>query len=95
MKNYIISKEAVKDLEEITNYFLSINVEAGENFIKEFNKKCFNLTKFPYLGRNYEYITKNLRGISLLNYIIFYRVTEKRIEIIRVVSGYRDLDNLF
>ncbi len=29
------------------------------------------------------------------NYIIFYRQTEDGIEVVRVLSGYRDLDRLF
>lgn len=33
--------------------------------------------------------------ISREMYLIFYRVIEEGVEILRVVSGYRDLENLF
>ena len=36
-----------------------------------------------------------LRGIPIDGYIIFYRVFENSIVIVRVVSGYRDLESLF
>lgn len=36
-----------------------------------------------------------LRGIPVDGYIIFYRVLDERIEIMHVVSGYRDFKSLF
>ena len=95
MKQHIISPEANKDLEEIIDYFSSRNIEAGERFIDEFNKKCRYLANFPNMGRSYSDIKDYLRGISLNGYIIFYRVTDIGIEILRVVSGYRDYPSLF
>ena len=95
MKQHIISPEANKDLEEIIDYFASRNIEAGERFIDEFNKKCRYLANVPNMGRSYSDIKDYLRGISLNGYIIFYRVTDIGIEILRVVSGYRDYQSLF
>ncbi len=95
MKRHIISQPAIKDLEEIIDYFSSRNVDAGERFINEFEKKCKNLANFPNMGRSYDDIKPSLRGLPLAGYIIFYRVIDDGIEIIRVVSGYRDLEYLF
>ena len=61
----------------------------------EIGEKCNNLMKFTDMGRCYDQIIPNLLGISLNNYIILYQVTEEEIEIVRVVSGYRDLESLF
>ncbi|NJL61698.1 MAG: type II toxin-antitoxin system RelE/ParE family toxin [Methylacidiphilales bacterium] len=95
MMQYAISLEATQDLDEILDYFLSRNIEAGEKFIREFNKKCEYLTSFPNIGRSYANLDPNLRGISLDNYIIFYRIYENQLVIARVVSGYRNLESLF
>ena len=38
MKRHIISQPAIKDLEEIINYFSNRNIKAGEKFINEFEK---------------------------------------------------------
>jgi len=95
MKKLIISSEASQDLEEIIDYFYNINIEAGENFLEEFNKKCKYLANFPNIGRSYKHIKDYLRGIPLDGYIIFYRVIENGIEIMHVVSGYRNLASLF
>jgi hypothetical protein len=32
---HLISEEASADLEEITDYFLNVSVEAGDSFVKE------------------------------------------------------------
>ncbi|WP_414545562.1 type II toxin-antitoxin system RelE/ParE family toxin [Nostoc sp. CCY0012] len=92
---YLISKEASQDLDEILDYFLVRNINAGERFIREFNKKCQNIAQFPNLGRSYIKFDPRLRGIPLDGYIIFYRLFEGRVVIVRVVSGYRDLESIF
>lgn len=95
MKRHIISQPGIKDLEKIIDYFSSRNVDAGERFINEFDKKCKNLANFPNMGRSYDDIKPSLLGLPLADYIIFYRIIDDGIEIIRVVSGYRDLESLF
>jgi toxin ParE1/3/4 len=95
MTSYIISPLASRDLDNIFDYFAEFSVNAGERFVDDFNKKCRNLVSFPSIGRVYTEIDTSLRGIPLSDYIIFYRVNENCIEIVRVVSGYRDLASLF
>ncbi len=95
MKQHIISPEASQDLEGIIDYFTSRNIDAGDRFVDEFNKKCKYLANFPNMGRSYDEIKDYLRGVPLNGYIILYRVTDIGIEILRVVSGYRDLESLF
>ncbi len=95
MSRYRISPDAIRDLEEITDYFATHNVEAGEQFLQEFGKKCRYLTQFPLMGRSYAAIRPGLRGVPINRYILFYRVMEEDIEIVRVVRGDRDLEALF
>ncbi|MEH1768207.1 type II toxin-antitoxin system RelE/ParE family toxin [Nostoc sp.] len=95
MNQYIISPSASRDLNEIGDYFLAINLETGEKLLREFNKKCQNLANFPNMGRSYFRINSELRGVPLDGYIIFYRVLDDGIEILRVVSARRDLESLF
>lgn len=47
------------------------------------------------MGRSYEEIESSLRGIPLDNYIILYRLIDNGVEIVRVVSGYRNLEEIF
>ena len=95
MSRYFISPSASRDLNAIADYFLTRNVDAGERLFHEFNKKCQYLAQFPNLGKSYSYLRPDLRGLSLDGYIIFYRVVEDGLEIVRVVSGRQDLESLF
>ncbi|MBJ7296703.1 MAG: type II toxin-antitoxin system RelE/ParE family toxin [Dolichospermum sp.] len=92
---YILSVEASQDIENILDYFLQRNIDAGEKFVKDFNNKCLNIVEFPKIGRSYSHIDSPLRGIPIDGYIIFYQLLENSIVIIRVVSGYRDIESLF
>jgi toxin ParE1/3/4 len=95
MSRYTISPEASHDLDEISDYFANRNIEAGEWFVEEFDKKCRNLINFPNMGRSYEEIDPFLRGVALKGYIILYLSRNNAIEIVRVVRGERDLPMLF
>ncbi len=94
MSKYSLSQEAIHDLDEISSYFAKVSIEAGERFVKRFADKCRNLIKFPSMGRSYSEIMPSLRGVPLEGYIILYQVKGEEIEVVRVVSGYRDLDSL-
>lgn len=95
MNQCLISPLAIRDLDSISEYFLSRNIEAGERLFKEFTKKCENLLQFPNMGRSYEYIRQGMRGVPLDGYIIFYQIVDNNIEILRVVNGRQDLESLF
>ncbi len=79
MKQHIISPEASQDLSEIIDYFARINIDAGERFVDEFDKKCKYLANFPNMGRSYGNIKPDLRGVPLDDYIILYRVINSEV----------------
>lgn len=95
MSYYRISPSASRDLNAIAEYYLETNIEAGEVLFQEFNKKCKNLVQFPSIGKSYTDIKSDLRGIPLKGYIIFYRLIDEGVEILRVVSGRQNLEALF
>lgn len=95
MNRYIIAPSASQDLNKIADYFLAVNLEAGEKLLIKFSQKCQQLAQFPNWGRSYSHIRSSLRGLPLDGYIIFYRVTDDTVEILRIVSGRQDLEALF
>jgi toxin ParE1/3/4 len=95
MSRYTIAPEAIVDLDEISNYFFIRDLEAGELWFQAFNQKCQRLVQFPLMGRSYAHIRADLRGLPLEGFIIFYRVQDTFIEIMRIVSGKRNLKTLF
>jgi toxin ParE1/3/4 len=95
MSRYVINILASQDLNEIANYFAENSLEAGDRFFRAFNRKCQQLVTFPNSGKSYAAIRPDLRGISLEGYVIFYRILDDGIEILRVVSGRRNFPSLF
>jgi toxin ParE1/3/4 len=95
MKRYLINVLASQDLNSIADHFTTNNIEAGERFFQDFSRRCQQLVNFPNLGKSYGEIRPDLRGLPLDGYIIFYRILDDGIEILRVVSGRRDLPSLF
>ena len=95
MSRYVINVLASQDLNEIADYFAENSIEAGERFFQAFNRKCQQLVAFQNSGKSYESIRPGLRGLSFERYIIFYRILEDGIEILRVVSGRRNFPSLF
>ena len=95
MNRYVINILASRDLSQIAEYFSQNNLEAGEKFFQEFNRKCQQLVSFPNSGKSYPEIRADLRGLLLEGYIIFYIVLDDGIEILRIVSGRRNLPSIF
>jgi len=95
MSRYVINVLASRDLNEIADYFVQTNLEAGECFFREFNRKCQQLTAFPNSGKSYAEIRTDLRGLPIEGYVVFYRLLDDGIEILRVVSGRRNLPAIF
>lgn len=47
------------------------------------------------MGRRRDELARNVRSFPINDYLIFYRPIEEGVEILRVVSGYQDLEGLF
>ncbi|MGB3265277.1 MAG: type II toxin-antitoxin system RelE/ParE family toxin [Microcoleus sp.] len=68
----------------IYDYFLEQSIDAGDRFVEGFRKKCQHLAEFPYLGRSCDRFAPGLRGIPLMDYIIFYQIVGEGIEILQI-----------
>ena len=79
----------------IAAYIAAENPQAAERHIRYLLSKCLLLAEFPGMGRQRSELSSGLRGFPVDNYIIFYRETDFGIEVIRVLSGFRDIPVLF
>ena len=87
---------ASRDIETIIDLMAdNRGFDAAERFLKKINQECKNLATFPKMGRKRDELLKDLRSFPVDDYLIFYRPIEEGIEILRVISGYRDLSALF
>lgn len=87
---------ASRDLEAIIDYVAEqSSVDKSEVFLNKVNKKCQRLVQFPGMGRRRDELAAGVRSLPVESYLIFYRSIEEGVEILRVVSGYQDLETLF
>jgi toxin ParE1/3/4 len=57
--------------------------------------KKAKISQFPNLRRRRDEILPGLRSLPIDDYLILYMPIENDVEIFRVVSGYRDIPDLF
>ena len=95
MSRYIFAPAARLDLKEIASYLTRFNPATARRFRETIKQQCKLLADFPNMGRNRDNLQLGLRSFPLEDYLIFYRAIAERVEIVRVVSGYRDLEGLF
>lgn len=101
MKKYDIeySKESKQDLIEIKQY-IKYNLhepEVAEKFISKIRKEINNLKNNPeiYAIIDDDIIKKlEIRKLIVNNYIVFYRIKNYSIQIVRIMYGKRNWINL-
>ena len=52
------------------------------------------ITRYPKIGEAVEHLGPGVRRQTLGDYLLFYRVAGRQIELIRVLHGARDIDRL-
>jgi toxin ParE1/3/4 len=88
--------QAKADLQEINRYIAQDNPDAARRLLVQIKEQCKTLADFPEMGRLWEELNPPLRSFPVGNYLIFYRPSARSgIEVISVVSGYRDIEAFF
>jgi toxin ParE1/3/4 len=90
--------EAEADLDEIWSYIAQDNPDNPDNpdrFIDFIEERSRLLAENPLMGRSRHEFAPGLRSFPAGNCIIFYAPIANGIEIVRVVSGFRDMEGLF
>lgn len=88
--NYLPS--AQQDLLEIIQYISQDDVQIAYSFIDELDRMILQLATFPNLGvtpDDRRLQSLNYRMLIVLNYLVFYVVMDKEIEVRRVLHGKR------
>jgi toxin ParE1/3/4 len=92
----IWSSDARADLSEIWDYHAMVaGPRTADKVAREIHEACLLLEQAPYGGRARDELRPGLRSIAVNPHVIFYRVTDDVAEIVRVLDGRRDLDEIF
>ncbi len=95
-KIYILSEIADKDLEDIFDYtFDEFGFDQAEKYLLEIEEVFQNLIINPQIGKKRDEIKQGLYSFPKDNHIIFYRILDNHIRIVRVLHGSRDIPKYF
>lgn len=82
------------DLADITEYIGQYDIDAAERMWHHLRNCVLPLSEHPYLHRMSERVPGLREIIAHPNYILLYRVTDARIEVVNVVHARREFPNL-
>lgn len=98
-----IHKRAAVQL-DLLEHFIYIgenNLDAADRFLTAVQTALEKLAEMPGMGALREFENPEFHGVrswpitGFENFLIFYRPMDNGIDVIRVLSGYRDLNRLF
>lgn len=91
-----VSVQAKQDLRDLWRGIAEFSgLTKADRQLVQIEKKFQLLTQFPRSGPSREELRPGLRSYPAGNFVIFYRVGETYVEIVRVLNGHRDIEALF
>ena len=88
------SPQAETDLETILEDLQQRNPAVAERYANEFYDKGKALAQFPEIGRSRPEIAPHLRSMLVKPYVIFYRIHDDEVQILRILHGRQDLRSI-
>ncbi len=88
------SDQARADLGEIWDYLAERSEKTADQKLDRIKATCQLFVDTPELGRRREEFRAGLRSFPIDSYLIFYRVGIERVDILRVLHGARNLEDL-
>jgi len=97
MAKFKLTNKAVEDLSAIWQYTCDTWSERqADKYYLLLIKSCEELAASPKLGKQYNEISPGILGFLAYRHLIFFRkISDKEIEVIRILHGQMDLKNKF
>ena len=96
MPRFVLSHEATGDLRAVYDYIAADDPAAAGRVLEDLRMAMHRLAEHPGLGHLREDLTDEaLRVWTVHSYLVIYRPDARPLEVVRVLSGYRDIATLF
>ncbi|MEM8642837.1 MAG: type II toxin-antitoxin system RelE/ParE family toxin [Cyanobacteria bacterium P01_G01_bin.54] len=98
MAKLIKRPQVIRDLIDLATYIAQGNLDSSDRFLRAADETFKQLGQMSGLGRVCYFESGRLQGMRQLavkgfrKYLVFYRVVEDCVEIVRVLHGSRDLE---
>lgn len=89
--------QVIRDLLELATYIAEDNLDMSDRFLAAAEETFNQLAKMPEIGKNCQFVHPRLANVrqqaikGFKNYLVFYRLVDSKVEIIRVIHGARDI----
>ncbi|MFN3712316.1 MAG: type II toxin-antitoxin system RelE/ParE family toxin [Alcanivoracaceae bacterium] len=94
--HYVLSGEADQDVSDIFDYSVQMfGVAQAAEYLLSLDACFQSLIVNPDLGRERNEIRLGLRSVPVGSHVVFYRIDESFLRIVRVLHGSRDLPRHF
>ncbi len=96
MTRFVLAPAADADIDSLAEHIANTqSLSAAERFIDAIYEKCELIAQHPDIGRLRPELAPRIRSFPAGPFVIFYQAARRRIEIVRVVRGSRDIPALF
>jgi toxin ParE1/3/4 len=91
-----LAPEAEADLDDIWLYIAreSSSMDVADRLIDSITQRFWTLAQFPFSGRRRQDLRAGLRSFPVGQYVIFYRLDNGDVLVLRVLRGSRDPEAL-
>jgi toxin ParE1/3/4 len=89
----VLTASAKEDLLGIWEYIATHDEIAADRYLDHLSSRPCELIQHPELGRKRDEILKGIRSLLSRNHLIFYRIVENQIQVLRILHGSMDLPN--
>jgi toxin ParE1/3/4 len=95
MIRYKLTKEAVRDLEDIWSYtFEKWSVEQADRYYHLIIDEIGFIASNPHLGKSRDYIIKGYRSSNVKSHIVFYKMlNDDKVLIVRILHQSMDIES--
>lgn len=93
--------QVIRDLIELATYMAEDNMDASDRFLVAAEETFKQLAQTPKMGKRCQFSHPNLIDLrqqaikGFRRYLIFYRLIDSEVEILRVIHGARDIEDIF
>lgn len=94
MLPHYLSGPATEDMVAVWQHIASSSPAAADRMIDRFTQAFDRISRFPQSGEGHIHPHASLRRILVPPYIIFYRVNDSDIDIVRVLHSARKWEEL-
>lgn len=92
MPPVVFSPAARQDLVDIWEFVAGDDIDAADRLFERLMEACRRIGSMPAIGHERPDLTSaEVRFWPVRSYLIVYRAGEDEVEVVRILSGYRDV----